>query len=105
MMCALLSDQTEKADAVKVALAVVIAILGVTQASAHAAHGKRHDVIKVMQDNGCKMSPDGTQAMLAKLKIEQDDAVTMIGNLIAEGIVAFDTDDKTLLLLPPDCKA
>ena len=89
----------------KIALAIVTMIVGASQANAHAAHGKRHDVIEVMQNNGCKMSPDVTQAMLAKLKIEQDDAVTMIGNLIAEGIVTFDTDDKTLLLLPPECKA
>lgn len=89
----------------RIAFAIAITILGAAQASAHAAHGKRHDVVKVMQDNGCRMSPDLTQVMLAKLKIEPDDAVTMIGNLIAEGIVAFDTDDKTLLLLPPECKA
>lgn len=80
-------------------------VLCVTQANAHAAHGMRHDVIKVMQENGCKMSPDLTQATLAKMKIEPEDAVTMIGNLIAEGIVVFGSDDKTLLLLPPECKA
>lgn len=80
-------------------------VLCVSQAHAHAAHGKRHDVIKVMQENGCKMSPELTHATLAELQIGPNDAVTMIGNLIAEGIIVFDTDDKTLLLLPPECKA
>lgn len=89
----------------KIPVAIVLCVLCVTQANAHAAHGKRHDVIEVMQNNGCKISPEVTQATLAKLKIKPDDAVTMIGNLIAEGIIAFDTDDKTLLLLPPECKA
>ncbi|WP_298857326.1 hypothetical protein [uncultured Sulfitobacter sp.] len=84
--------------------AVLASFLFVTQAHAHAAHGKRHDVIKVMQENGCKISPELTQATLTKFKIETDDAVTMIGNLIAEGIVVFASDDKTLLLLPPECK-
>ena len=87
--------------------ACLVGILCVTQAHAHAhaAHAQQHDVIKVMQENGCKMSPQLTQATLANLKIETDDAVTMIGNLIAEGIVVFANDDKTLLLLPPEWKA
>lgn len=74
------------------------------QVHAHAAHGKRHDVIKVTQENGCKMSPGVTKVTLATLKIASDDAVTMIGNLSADDIVAFDTDNKTLLLLPTECK-
>lgn len=40
-----------------------------------------------------------------EMKIEPDAVMTMIGTMIAEGIVAFASDDKTLLLLPPDCKA
>lgn len=84
---------------------VVLACLLGTQLHAHAGHGKRHAVIEVMQASGCRMDPALTQATLDALAIYADAAVTMIGNLIAEGIVAFASDDKTLLLLPPECKA
>lgn len=83
----------------------LLIVVCATQASADAAHGKRHDVIKAMQENGCKMPAHQTQATMAEFMIEPDVAVTQIGKLIAEGSVVFDTDDKTLLLLPRECKA
>lgn len=91
--------------ALTVACVSILAFSVAGQASAHAAHGKRHDLIKAMNENGCALTPDLAKTVLPELKLDTEAAMTMIGNMIAEGIAAFASDDKTLLLLQPECKA
>ncbi|KIN61411.1 hypothetical protein Z945_2403 [Sulfitobacter noctilucae] len=88
-------------------LAVSLIPLAMTggQAAAHAAHGHQHALVEIMQNNDCQMTNAIAGRELPKHKISPDAARMALADMIAEGVVAFADDDKTLMLLPPACKA
>jgi len=84
---------------------VALAITALCVASAASAEGQKAKLIEAMQANGCMMTTAQASLQMPQLGIDRTDAIRLSHEMLAEGVVAFASDEETLLLLPPACKS